>query len=479
VAQVAAHLARHPLFATATQQLAAQQGDPCRPVLLLHVQPDALGAIMQQGAAQQHGRTARGNAAAAVAAGAWPQGIVVRLLPVLGLDAFEVSRLAPDRNNVRWLTAAAAAAAAAAAGGAKRGAAAANGQQRGGKTDTEAEPQLPPTPHYNAAILADMLLLSSQHTQAAAAAAAGGARFVDALLLLKVWCQQHGVSSQGVLPSAIPACYGTHQQQQQQQQQQLQASAAPSPLAAAAAVQADAFSGHLLAALLSTALNQAGAASAAGAMTPLQQMRCALQLLADRAAWSKGALALPRDASVPPELRALHQQHSGDAAANAAAAGAAAPVPGQVSRDHAKLQAKLQQQAQQLPAPAPAAGVFRKQYDATLLDASGHLNLAAGVSAPLLQLAQRAAAQSLAVLARPDLEPDAGYAAGFRPGAGLAQAFDYWWTVELPAAASTGQPGDQAPMRCVGVCVCVCVCARACGAGACCSFRHGRARQLP
>ncbi|WIA14624.1 hypothetical protein OEZ85_003130 [Tetradesmus obliquus] len=77
---------------------------------------------------------------------------------------------------------------------------------------------------------------------------------------------------------------------------------------------------------------------------------------------------------------------------------------------------------------------------------SGHLNLAAAVSRSSLQLAQMAAARSLAILNRADLEPDAVYDAVFRPGLGLAGLFDYWWSVELPQQQQQ-QLGDQHPMR--------------------------------
>lgn len=406
------------MFGAARQALAPLHGDPRRPVLLLHLSAAAVSGIQHKAAGAKAAKAAAG-AAGAFGAG----GLVLRLLPVVGLDTFELAKLAPDRNNIRWVTAAGSSSSS--KGAQQQQQPAAGQQQDGGQ-----EQQLLPTPQYNAAILHDMLLLVNASKQAAAAAAAGGSRFVDALLLLKVWAEQHGLSSQGVLPAAGYACY-------EQQQQQQTMTTAPPKLAAAAAVQADGLSGHLLAAVLTASLSQPG--SAAAAMSPLQQMRCALQVLANKAQWSKGGLALPRDATVPVELRVLHQQQQQQAGAGA--------VPGKVSKDHARLQQKLQQQAQQLPPPPATGAVFRKQYDATLLDSSGHLNLAACVSSSMLQLAQRAAQQTLAVLSRTDLEPDAVYGAVFRLGQGLTAVCDYAWTVELPPASSSQQPGDQHGMR--------------------------------
>jgi hypothetical protein len=235
-------------------------------------------------------------------------------------------------------------------------------------------------------------------------------------MLLKVWAQQHALTAQGVLPAAAYACYGQQQQQQQQQQ--------GGNMLATAAVQADGFSGHLLAALLLAAVQKVG--DAAAVMSPLQLMRSALQLLADKKQWGGkgGGLSLARDASVPAALR---QQQSPSAAT--AAAGA---VEGKVSKDHARLVQKLQQQQLLLPAPSDAAALYSKAYDVTLLDSSGLLNLAAAVSSTQLQLAQAAAQQSLAVLDTPGLEPDAVYAAVFKPGQGLTRVFHYCWTVKLP-----------------------------------------------
>jgi U3 small nucleolar RNA-associated protein 22 len=366
-------------------------------VLLLHLNPKSLAAALQQ----------QGSAAA----GFGQEGLVLRLLPAVGLDAFELSKLAPDRNNVRWVTAA----------GSSNSRKAAQQQQQ-----QEQQQDLLPTPHYNAGVLQDVLLLLGQQRLQAAAAAAGP-KFADALLLLKVWAQQQGIAVHGVLPADSRSCYPSSS-----------SSSSSAALAAAAAAQADGFSGYLLAQLLLAVLQQTGPGAAA-AMSPLQQLRCALQLLADKQAWLKGGLAVARDSSVPVELRLLQQAEQRQSAA------AAAAVPGKVSKDQAKLQQKLQQQLQQLPPPAAAAAAMRKAFDAVLLDCSGHLNLAAAVSKSTLQLAQLAAARSLAILNRADLEPDVVYGAVFRPGRGLAGVFDYWWSAELPQQQQ--QPGDQHPMR--------------------------------
>jgi U3 small nucleolar RNA-associated protein 22 len=347
------------------------------------------------------------GSAAAAAAGFGQEGLVLRLLPAVGLDAFEFSRLSADRNNVRWVT----------------GASSSSSKKTPEQQQQQQDVDLLPTPHYNAGILQDMLLLLGQQRLQAAAAAAGP-RFADALLLLKIWAQQQGIPVHGVLRSNSSS-----------------RSAAPAAAAAAAAAQADGFSGFLLAQLLLAALQQAGAGAAA-AMSPLQQLRCALQLLVDTQSWSKAGLTVQRDSSVPAELRLLQQaeQKQLNAAAEA--------VPGKVSKDHAKLQQKLQQQLQQLPAPAAAAAAARKAFDVVLLDSSGHLNLAANVSKSTLQMAQMAAARSLAILNRADLEPDAVFGAVFRPAQGLAGVFDYWWSVELPQQQQQQQqPGDQHPLR--------------------------------
>lgn len=427
LAQLSQHLAAHPAFSAAQQQATALHGDPYRPALLLHLDAAALSNLLLQ-QKQQHGqKAARGSsstAAAPAGAGAFGStGLTLQLLPTVGLDCFDLAKLAPSRNNIRWAAAAA----------------------RGGSSSLKAVPQqqdvpqeLPPTPHYNAGVLQDVLLLVCSHKQQQAVHA-GGARFADALMLLKVWAQQHGLTTHGVLPPAAYACYGPQHQQQQQ---------AGSMLAAATtAVQADGFSGHLLCALLIAAVQKTGAAALS--MSSLQLFKSALQLLADRQQWVKGAgLALARDSSVPAALRTQQQQGKQPPQQ-------AVPEDGKVSKDHARLLQKLQQQLQSLPAPTDAAAAFRKAYDVAFLDGSGHLNLAAGVSSAQLQLAQAAAQHSLSVLNRQALDPDVVYAAVFKPGQGLARVFHYTWTVELtaaPGSSSSGAkqqaaPGDQHPMR--------------------------------
>jgi hypothetical protein len=186
-------------------------------------------------------------------------------------------------------------------------------------------------------------------------------------------------------------------------------------------------------------------------MSSLQLFKAALQLLADKQQWVKGAgVSLSRDSSVPAALRKQQQHHQPQQTT---------AVEGKVSKDHARLLQKLQQQVQTLPAPSGTAAVFRKAYGAVLLDGSGHLNLAAGVSSAQMQLAQAAAQQSLSVLNRQSLDPVAVYAAVFKPGQGLARVFHYYWTVELPggtgsSGSSSGgmlqqqqHPGDQHSMR--------------------------------
>jgi hypothetical protein len=409
------HLAAHPLFTTAQQQLTALQGDPYRPALLLRLSTEALKQLLQQQPAQ---KSARGSSNTPTAAAFGSSGLLLRLLPTVGLDCFEISKLTPSRNNIRWAAAAAA-----------------NSKAQQQQQQDAGQQDLQPTPHYNAGVLQDMLLLVNSNKQQQAVFA-GGPRFADALVLVKWWAQQHGVSTHGVLPPAAYACYGQQQQQQRQQGSVL--------AAAATAVQADGFSGHLLSAVLTAAVQQTGPAAAA--MSSLQLFRTALQLLADRKMWAKVAGAsLARDSSVPVSIRQQQQQQL-------------TAVAGKVSKDQEKLLQKLQQQQRSLPAPGDTPAAFKKAYDVTFLDGSGHLNLAAAVSAAQLQLAQAAAQQSLNVMNRQNLEPDAVYAAVFKPGQGLARVFHYCWTVELPDApgssSSSGvskqqqqQPGDQHPLR--------------------------------
>lgn len=135
-------LAKHAGFGR--QQLVAAGDDPTRPALLLLPPPSA-------------GR----------------DGMCLRLLLTLPPDAFSPSKLAPDRNNVRWLASPAGALGAAAAGGAVPG-----------------EPRLPspagllPSPHYNAALLADALAVTHARGLAAAGAAMPG--MAAGVRLLKV-----------------------------------------------------------------------------------------------------------------------------------------------------------------------------------------------------------------------------------------------------------------------------------------------------
>jgi hypothetical protein len=175
LATVARHLAAQSAFSQ--QRFSFQQGDPCRPVLEL---------------------AAGGKGAAA---------LKLRLLPCLSPTAFAASKLAPDRNNVRWAVPPASAAAAKAAAGAAAApaatAAAGPGSEAAARTAGEASTSgreqqqakaqqapalLLPTPYYNSAVLQDMLLL---HHQALLQQALRRApRLADAVLLLKVWARQ-------------------------------------------------------------------------------------------------------------------------------------------------------------------------------------------------------------------------------------------------------------------------------------------------
>lgn len=356
----------------------------------------------------------------AAAAGFGAEGLVIRLLPVVGLNAFEMTKLSPDRNNVRW--------AAGSSSSSSRKESSIQQQQQ--QSEQQQQQDLLPTPHYNAGILQDMLLLVNQQRLQQFAAAAGP-KFVDALLLLKIWAHQRGLNAHGCVPAAS-------------------SSNATATATAAAAAQADAFSGYLLVQLLLAAMQQVGL-SAAAAMSPMQQLRTVLQLITEKQYWGikgAGGIALPKDQTVPLELRLLHQQEQQQQQQQSAA------VAGKVSKDQVKLQQKLQQQLQQLPAAAVAPAAFKKAYDVVVLDASGHLNLAANLSKSSLQLAQLAAQRSLQLLDRQDVDADVVYSALFGSGQGLAGVFDYWWTVEVPVSSSSVEQqqqqedaGDQHPAR--------------------------------
>lgn len=147
-------LAAHKAFRR--QQLVALHNDPARPALLLHLPQ----------------RPAAGGGAAAAPS---PR-LCLRLLLMLPRDAFAPAKLAPDRNNVRWVTAAATSAAAA-PGASSTPAGAVDG------SGDAAAAQLP-TPQYNAGLLADMLALPHHEALTAAMKAAPGLR--NGLLLLKV-----------------------------------------------------------------------------------------------------------------------------------------------------------------------------------------------------------------------------------------------------------------------------------------------------
>eukprot|EP00887_Chlorella_sp_A99_P002636 scaffold6.g2636.t1 len=98
-----------------------------------------------------------------LAAGLAPGGLRLRLLPALPRHAFPLHRLAPGRNNLRT------------AAGTKP----ADGQ----------EPQLAPTPHYNASILQDLMLIEQSEVCKRVAAVVRG--FPEAAVLLRIWARQH------------------------------------------------------------------------------------------------------------------------------------------------------------------------------------------------------------------------------------------------------------------------------------------------
>lgn len=111
-------------------------------------------------------------------------GLKLQLIPCLPRDAFPVFKLAPSRNNVRWV-----------AKPPTAGAADANGTGAAPPSkplDEAAANGWLPTPCYNACILSDMLV--AQQAQRLAAATAACPRLVDGILLLKAWARQKGLS---------------------------------------------------------------------------------------------------------------------------------------------------------------------------------------------------------------------------------------------------------------------------------------------
>ncbi|KAI8473415.1 MAG: Nrap protein [Monoraphidium minutum] len=358
LAALSRHLARSPAYAT--QWLEPHMADPARPALLVELESPRL---------------------------------TLRLLPVPPRGAFAAHKLAPDRNNVRWVTrgaAAGAAVAAAAAGGGKQVSAAAQQQPAkpakqqqgeeaaaagGGESAAAAaeggaagEAEWLATPGYNAGVLSDLLALETAVRLGGALQGAGVLR--DALLLLKVWARQAALAGGG----------------------------------GGGAGEGGGLGGHLLAAVLLVAAERAGPAAAA--MSALQLLRAALQLLADGAAWGRG-LALAR----APQAAAQGQQ--------AAAGAEAAP---------------------------PAMGLFRRAHGVVLLDASGRLNLAAGTPPSLLAHAALAARHTLAALDRP-ADAEAAFAAAFLTPLRPAAAFDYVWAVELPPPPAGAPLGDVCAAR--------------------------------
>ncbi len=430
--------------------------------------------------------------AAGVAALGGADGIVLRLMPAVSLNSFELSRLAPSRCNVRWGSG---------AGNAAAGSGTAQQQQQ----QQGESALLPPTPYYNAAVLADVLLLPHQLQLEAAAAAAGGngSVFRRALLLLKLWCQRRGLSEVGVLPLAVRSCYSSSSSSLNEAAPAASGSSAPGAAAqrmldSAATVQAGGLSGHMLSWLLVAAVQRAGG-GAAVSMTPLQLLRGALALLAERTLLARGGgVTLARDTSVPAELQRLVAANVGSAGRGRHGHATPCPAQGSVSRDAARTAARLDSQCSTLPPPPPAAEHRKAVVAATaaaaaaswshstaaglpqaaarggslplLLDPSGHANLAVGVPRSLVAAAAAAAARCLALLGSVKVEPEVVYGACFGPGcSGAVAALDYAWTLQVPleqaasssilahssssilahSSSSSSALGDEHPMRCV------------------------------
>lgn len=171
-----------PAFVNRTLQLDVLQQDPTRPVLLLGGAPSHPGPA--------HGSKAVGS------------GYQLRLIPCITPSTFPLPRLGPDRNSVRWAVRVKAAPslkpdpaqpgdAPTTPGSAGSNAvqpipatATANEHPTAGAEGAALAPLLPPTPVYNAGIVADMCVLAHaallQHAQASLPS------FSDTLLLLKV-----------------------------------------------------------------------------------------------------------------------------------------------------------------------------------------------------------------------------------------------------------------------------------------------------
>jgi U3 small nucleolar RNA-associated protein 22 len=187
--------------------------------------------------------------------------LTLRVMPVPPAGAFPLHKLAPDRNNVRWV-----ARGGPAAGGAAQQPAQQQQQRQGEEGGRpHAGPSGQPsewlaTPAYNAAIAEDATAVAASAALAARLQASAPLR--DALLLLKVWAVGAGLAA---------------------------ASGGAWPDDARPAASAIGMSGHLLAAVLLCAAEAAGPPAAA--MSSFQLLRAALGLLADAAAWSTGLAA--------------------------------------------------------------------------------------------------------------------------------------------------------------------------------------------
>ena len=311
-------------------------------------------------------------------------GVVLRLIPVIAPDAFPLGKLAPTRNNVRWVAKEipTPAAAGAVAGAVANGAAAAGHGKKHQQQQQPPEDLWLPTPHYNAVVLRDMLAVAHQERLQQAVQQIPG--FKDALLLLKVWAVQCGMSTQSLLypsgSSSSSSSWGCSQ--------------------------SDGFSGHLLTLLLVVASERAGATAAI--MTPLQLFRSVLQLLGDRVAWSKGVV-LARVKAVA-------------------------------------VKGGLQQQQMLALTNPPAVAAFKKQYAVVLLDHTGWYNAAAAVSASCLGLAAAEAQRSLGLLGGKGdpLETFGALLCTPRYADGM---YDYVWHVTLPEGEGGKFEGDLSQRR--------------------------------
>jgi U3 small nucleolar RNA-associated protein 22 len=134
----------------ATMQIADFKGDSRKPCILL------------KQAVQHSSKSSKSSSSSS------SSGWVIRLLPSIGTDVILPKKLVPSRSNCRRLR-----------------------DISNGNTDTVTDTAvLPPTPHYNSAILEDMMF--TRHLTALHTAISESEPLRDAIMLAKVWLGQRG-----------------------------------------------------------------------------------------------------------------------------------------------------------------------------------------------------------------------------------------------------------------------------------------------